>query len=236
MANSVPGLVFRQLFEKESSTYTYLLGDEASKEAILIDPVVETAERDAKLAEDLGLKIIYGINTHCHADHVTGTGKLKQLVPGMKSVIAEKSGAKADMFINDGDVLKFGQHKLEVRATPGHTDGCVSYVLNDGVMCFTGDAVLIRGCGRTDFQQGDPGLLYESVHSKIFTLPDKCIIYPAHDYKGLMNSTVLEEKTLNPRLTKNKEEFIEIMNNLGLPYPKQIDRALPLNLVCGIQD
>eukprot|EP00287_Rhodomonas_sp_CCMP768_P004850 CAMPEP_0196731306 /NCGR_PEP_ID=MMETSP1091-20130531/11103_1 /TAXON_ID=302021 /ORGANISM="Rhodomonas sp., Strain CCMP768" /LENGTH=233 /DNA_ID=CAMNT_0042074435 /DNA_START=36 /DNA_END=737 /DNA_ORIENTATION=+ len=229
-------LIFRQLFEKESSTYTYLLADKDSKECVLIDPVVETAERDLNLIKELGLNLTKAVNTHCHADHVTGTGRLKSLVPSCKSMISKASGAKADEFFGHGDVISFGQHQLEVRSTPGHTDGCVTFVLNKGRMCFTGDAVLIRGCGRTDFQQGDAGMLYDGVHREIFSLPDNCILYPAHDYKGLTSSTVLEEKTLNPRLTKNKEEFVQIMNNLGLPYPKQIDKALPLNLVCGIQD
>lgn len=230
------GLIFRQLFEKDSSTYTYLLADAESKEALLIDPVVETAERDALLVKDLGLKLVYGLNTHCHADHVTGTGKLKTLVPGMQSVIAKQAGAKADILLAHGDKVTIGKHSLEVRATPGHTDGCVTYVLNGGQACFTGDALLIRGCGRTDFQAGNAGQLYESVHGQIFTLPDNCVVYPAHDYKGHASSTVLEEKTLNPRLTKSKDDFVKLMDELGLPYPKQIDKALPLNLVCGIQD
>lgn len=126
--------------------------------------------------------------------------------------------------------------RLEVRATPGHTDGCVSFVLNGGEAVFTGDAVLIRGCGRTDFQGGSAEKLFESVHQQIFSLPSTCLLYPAHDYKGHSVSTVEEEKTKNPRLTKTKDEFVEIMANLGLPYPTQIDRALPLNLVCGIQE
>ena len=207
-----------------------------SLQALLIDPVVETAERDAALCKDLGLKLVYGLNTHCHADHVTGTGKLKELVPGMKSVISKDAGAKADLQLANGDTVTIGKHSLEVRSTPGHTSGCVTYVLNGGAACFTGDALLIRGCGRTDFQQGDPGQLFDSVHSQVFSLPDTCVVYPAHDYKGHSSSTVLEEKTLNPRLTKTKEEFVQLMNALGLPYPKQIDKALPLNLMCGIQD
>jgi sulfur dioxygenase len=236
MAAAAADLIFRQLFEKESSTYTYLLADPATKETVLIDPVVETAERDVKLLQEMGLKLTYAINTHCHADHVTGTGKLKELIPGCKSGIAKAAGAKADLHYNHGDTIAFGSHSLEVRSTPGHTDGCVTYVLDGGKMCFTGDAVLIRGCGRTDFQAGDAGKLYDSVHSQIFSLPESCVLYPAHDYKGLTSSTVGEEKTQNYRLTKSKEEFVSIMDNLGLPYPKQIDRALPLNMVCGIQD
>uniref|UniRef100_A0A6T8PRG9 persulfide dioxygenase n=2 Tax=Hemiselmis andersenii TaxID=464988 RepID=A0A6T8PRG9_HEMAN len=230
------GLIFRQLFEKTSSTYTYLLADEKTREGILIDPVVETAERDAALCKDLGVKLTYAVNTHCHADHVTGTGKLKDLIPGCKSAISTASGAKADEKFDHGKVFTIGSHKLAVRATPGHTDGCVTFVLNDGEACFTGDAVLIRGCGRTDFQAGNSEMLYDKVHEEIFSLPESCVLYPAHDYKGHTSSTVGEEKTLNPRLTKTKAEFVEIMANLGLPYPAQIDRALPLNMVCGIQD
>jgi len=230
------GLIFRQLFEKVSSTYTYLLADAETKEAVIIDPVHETVERDLALCKELGVSLKQAINTHCHADHVTGTGAMKKADHSIKSGIAKASTAKADFFFEHGDIVKFGKHQLEVRATPGHTDGCVSFVLDGGKMVFTGDALLIRGCGRTDFQAGSPDLLYESVHSQIFTLPDDCVVYPAHDYKGHMSSTVKEEKTLNPRLTKTKAEFADLMNNLGLPYPAQIDRALPLNLVCGIQD
>ncbi|XP_044130901.1 persulfide dioxygenase ETHE1, mitochondrial-like [Bufo gargarizans] len=230
------GLVFRQLFEPVSCTYTYLLADADTKEAVLIDPVLETANRDAKLVKDLGLKMIFAANTHCHADHITGTGVLKRLVPGCKSVISKDSGALADIHIQEGDTIKFGKYSLEARSTPGHTDGCLTYVLNDKSMAFTGDALLIRGCGRTDFQQGCPSTLYHSVHSKIFTLPDSCTLYPAHDYMGQTVTTVEEEKRLNPRLTKSEAEFVNIMNNLNLPKPKQIDIAVPANLKCGIQD
>lgn len=230
------GLIFRQLFEPVSSTYTYLLADADTKEAVLIDPVLETANRDATLVKDLGLKMVYAANTHCHADHITGTGVLKKLLPGSKSVISKDSGAIADIHIQEGDHIKFGRYSLEVRSTPGHTDGCLTYVLNDKSMAFTGDALLIRGCGRTDFQQGCPNTLYHSVHSKIFSLPDSCHLYPAHDYKGQTVTTVDEEKRLNPRLTKSEAEFVKIMNNLNLPKPGQIDIAVPANLKCGIQD
>ncbi|KAM3921168.1 persulfide dioxygenase ETHE1, mitochondrial [Leptodactylus fuscus] len=230
------GLVFRQLFEPVSCTYTYLLADPDSKEAVLIDPVLETANRDAKLVKDLGLKMVYAANTHCHADHITGTGVLKKLLPGCRSVISKDSGALADIHIQEGDVIKFGKYSLEARSTPGHTDGCLTYVLSDQSMAFTGDALLIRGCGRTDFQQGCPSTLYNSVHSKIFTLPDNCYLYPAHDYTGQTVTTVDEEKRLNPRLTKSEAEFVKIMNNLNLPRPKQIDIAVPANLVCGVQE
>lgn len=235
------GLIFRQLFDTSgSSTYTYLLGDPVSKEAVLIDPVKEMVDRDLAVVNDLGLKLKYAINTHCHADHITGSGDLKAKVTGLQSVIAESSGARADVHIKHGDVISFGADSnvinLEVRATPGHTDGCVSYVCDN--MVFTGDALLIRGCGRTDFQGGSSEKLYDSVRTQLFELPDETLVYPAHDYKGRMVSTIGEEKELNPRLglKKTKEEFVEIMSNLNLAYPKKIDESLPANLKCGIDD
>ncbi|CAH2318749.1 persulfide dioxygenase ETHE1, mitochondrial [Pelobates cultripes] len=236
MASAGKGLIFRQLFEPVSCTYTYLLADEKTKEAVLIDPVLEKADRDARLIKDLGLKMIYAANTHCHADHITGTGVLKKLLPGSKSVISKDSGAKADIHIQAGDEIKFGNFALEARSTPGHTDGCLTYVLNDKSMAFTGDALLIRGCGRTDFQQGCPSKLYHSVHTQIFSLPSECLLYPAHDYTGQTVTTVEEEKKHNPRLTKSEAEFVNIMNNLNLKKPAQIDIAVPANLKCGIQD
>lgn len=229
------GLIFRQLYDTSgSSTYTYLLADGPGGDAVLIDPVIEMVDRDVKLVEDLGVNLKYVVNTHCHADHVTGSGLIKQRLPGVKSVIAAASGAAADVKIGHGDRVEFGDQFLEVRATPGHTNGCVTYVCGDKV--FTGDALLIRGCGRTDFQEGSSENLYESVHTQIFSLPDDTTVYPAHDYKGHRSSTVGEEKKHNPRLTKTKPEFVEIMANLNLPYPKKIDDALPKNMVCGIQD
>ncbi|TQD80676.1 hypothetical protein C1H46_033775 [Malus baccata] len=237
-------LLFRQLFEKESSTYTYLLADVShpDKPALLIDPVDKTVDRDISLVKELGLKLIYAMNTHVHADHVTGTGLMKTKLPGVKSVISKASKSKADLLIESGDKIYFGDLFLEVRATPGHTLGCVTYVTGDGPdqpqprMAFTGDAVLIRGCGRTDFQGGSSQQLYKSVHSQIFTLPKDTYIYPAHDYKGFTVSTVGEEMLYNPRLTKDEEEFQSIMENLKLAYPKMIDIAVPANMVCGLQD
>jgi sulfur dioxygenase len=235
---SAGGVVFRQMFEKESSTYTYLIADAETKEAVLIDPVRETVDRDLALISDLGLKLVYAINTHCHADHVTGTGLIKQRLPDVKSGIAAAARAKADILYEPGDRIRFGTCELLVLATPGHTDGCLSYYTTAGGVgrVFTGDALLIRGCGRTDFQGGDAGKLYESVHTQILSLPEDTVVYPAHDYKGLTSSTVGEEKRLNPRLTKSKDDFISLMGNLGLPYPKQIDVAVPLNIVCGVQE
>lgn len=237
-------LLFRQLFEKESSTYTYLLADAShpDKPALLVDPVDSTVDRDITLVKELGLKLIYAINTHVHADHVTGTGLLKSKVPGLKSIISKASNAKADLFVEPGDKICFGDLFLEVRATPGHTQGCVTYVTGDGPdqpqprMAFTGDALLIRGCGRTDFQGGSSDQLYDSVHSQIFTLPKDTFLYPAHDYKGFSVGTVAEEMQYNPRLTKDKETFKNIMANLNLSYPKMIDVAVPANMVCGLQD
>lgn len=229
-------IIFRQLLDYKSYTYTYLLADSASKEAILIDPVFETVERDYRLVQDLGLKLIAAANTHVHADHVTGSGEMKKRVPTCKSMIAEVSKAKADVKLNPKDNIKFGQFELEVRSTPGHTNGCLSFVWHKKGMVFTGDALLIRGCGRTDFQEGSSAVLYDSVHTQIFSLPHHFKVFPGHDYTGQTMSTVGEEVKFNPRLRRQKSEFIEIMNNLKLPYPKQIDKALPANMVCGIFD
>mmetsp|Transcript_45805 Transcript_45805/g.114598 ORF Transcript_45805/g.114598 Transcript_45805/m.114598 type:complete len:402 (-) Transcript_45805:123-1328(-) len=239
VGSGTPGVIFRQLFdlEFESNTYTYLLADPVSKEAVLIDPVVELVERDLQFIKDLGLRLVYAVNTHCHADHITGTGKIKTLLPDVKSGISKASAAKADIHYVHGDIIKCGSLELEVRATPGHTDGCISfYTKAGGGMVFTGDAVLIRGCGRTDFQQGSAEGLYKSVHEQIFSLPPETKLYPGHDYKGRTSSTVGEEKEHNPRLSKSLPEFVEIMANLKLPYPKKIDASLPANMVCGVQD
>lgn len=231
-------LGFKQLFDDESSTFTYLIWDEKSKDGILVDPVDIQVDRDLKAAAELGVNLVFGINTHAHADHITGTYLLKQKVSGLKSIISEASGAAADIKISAGDKIVFGSRCIEARATPGHTAGCLSYVMDDETLVLTGDALLIHGCGRTDFQGGSADTLYASVHSQIFTLPDGCIVYPAHDYKGRTSSTVGDEKANNPRLgaTKTKEEFIEIMNNLNLSYPKKIDVAVPANMKCGVPD
>ncbi|GFR91402.1 persulfide dioxygenase ETHE1, mitochondrial-like [Elysia marginata] len=228
--------IFRQLLDYKSYTYTYLLADSTTNEAILIDPVIETVERDYRIIQELGLKLIAAVNTHVHADHVTGSGEMKRRVPSCKSMIAEVSKAKADLKLKAKDSIKFGQFELEVRSTPGHTNGCLSYVWHEKGMVFTGDALLIRGCGRTDFQEGSAAVLYDSVHTQIFSLPQHFKVFPAHDYTGQTMSTVGEEIKFNPRLRRSKSEFTDIMNNLKLPYPKQIDKALPANMVCGIYD
>jgi len=227
--------LFRQLFDRESCTYTYILGDPESREAILIDPVFELAHRDASLVKDLGLTLKHVMNTHVHADHITGSGKLKTMMgKSLTSIISEASGADADDHVMDGQKIKFGKYALEVRATPGHTNGCICYVFHDGRMAFTGDTLLIRGCGRTDFQEGCSETLYKSVHTQLFTLPEDYLVYPAHDYKGNTCSSIGEEKEYNPRLTKTLDEFKQIMSNLNLPYPKMLDKAVPANKVCGL--
>lgn len=228
-------LIFRQLFDPTSSTYTYLLGCSVAGEAVLIDPVFEQSRRDAALVTELGLALLWTLETHVHADHVTGAWLLKQRL-GSRIALAEASGAAgADRYLKDGERVVFGRRSLEARATPGHTNGCLTYVLDDDSMAFTGDCVLVRGSGRTDFQQGDARALYRSVRARIFSLPDSCLLYPAHDYRGLTVTSVAEEKKFNPRLGGEIAEgdFAGYMKNLDLPHPKKIDEAVPANLLCG---
>lgn len=235
-------LVLRQLFDKTSSTYTYLLGDTKSGEAVLIDPVLSHIDRDLGVMTEVieHPKLKYAINTHIHADHSTATGRLKQQVFDMKTVLGQNGNeeAKADLKVADGAALHFGEYALKFLHTPGHTVGCHTLLLeNDNVkMAFTGDTVLIRGCGRTDFQNGDADKLYDSVHDKIFTLDDDTIIFPGHDYRGRTMSTVGEEKVHNPRLTKDRETFKDIMTHLNLPYPRLMNYAVPFNAVCGLHE
>lgn len=231
-------MLFRQLFDLDTSTYTYLLADEESREAVLIDPVVEQFERDATLVQELELELVAVLDTHVHADHVTSQGLLRSRFQA-RSIMSERAGVIcADVLVKQGDRIDFGQYQLEVRETPGHTAGCLTYVCHQPRMAFTGDALLIRGCGRTDFQQGSARQLYRSVREQIFTLPDDTLIYPAHDYKGRTVSSVGEEKRHNPRLGGGKtlEQFVEIMDNLGLPYPRKMDVAVPANLACGLPE
>ena len=228
-------LIFRQLFDQESSTYTYLLADQASREALLIDPVFEQAQRDLALIDELGLTLTTLLDTHCHADHVTAAWLLKQRT-GARIAIAGASGVEgADLLLTHGDRVPFGRRHIEVRETPGHTDGCLTYVLDDESMAFTGDALLIRGCGRTDFQHGSAARLYHSIRTQIFSLPDATRLYPAHDYNGLTVTSVAEEKRFNPRFGGqiSESDFVGFMNNLGLPHPKKIDLALPANMRSG---
>ncbi|MEP7099161.1 MAG: rhodanese-like domain-containing protein [Burkholderiales bacterium] len=228
-------LVFRQLFDPQSSTYTYLLGDQASGEALLIDPVFEHVRRDTALLRELGLRPVATLDTHVHADHVTGAWLVRR-ESGSAIMVSEASAAEnADRLLRHGDRVAFGARHVEVRATPGHTSGCLTYVLDDQSLAFTGDSLLIRGCGRTDFQQGSPGRLYRSVQDQILSLPPSCLLYPAHDYRGLTVTSVAEEKRFNPRLggDVNEADFTGYMNNLGLPHPKLMEIAVPANLRCG---
>ena len=228
-------LIFRQLFDTQSSTYTYLLGDSPSREAVLIDPVFEQARRDAALLGELDLRLTCTLETHVHADHVTGAWMLKRQF-GSRIGVARNGGAEgADRYLAPGDKIEFGERHLQVRATPGHTNGCLTYVLDGESMAFTGDCLLIRGSGRTDFQQGDAHALYRSVHTQILTLPQNCLLYPAHDYRGLTVTSVAEERRFNPRLGGEigEADFAGYMENMHLPHPKQIDVAVPANLKCG---
>lgn len=228
-------LVFRQLFDQESSTYTYLLGDSVSGEAILIDAVFEQTRRDLALLNELGLTLACVLDTHCHADHVTSAWLLAQRTGADIAVSAASGVEGATRYLTQGDRVRFGRRYVEVRETPGHTAGCLTYVLDDESMAFTGDALLIRGCGRTDFQQGDAHQLFRSIHTQVFSLPEDTRLFPAHDYTGLTVTSVAEEKRFNPRLGGqiSESDFAGYMNNLGLAHPKKLDIAVPANLKCG---
>ena len=230
-------LVFRQLFDATSSTYTYVLGDPHGREAVIIDSVFEQHFRDRALLEELGLTLVAALDTHCHADHVTGAW-LMQHVTGCRIGISGRYGDAlqgADLRLDHGERVTFGKHHLEVRATPGHTDGCITYVTDDHSMAFTGDCLLIRGAGRCDFQQGNAATLYRSITEQIFSLPDDCLVFPGHDYSGRTMSSVGEERRHNPRIGGQADErdFVGFMENLNLPHPRQIAVAVPANLCCG---
>lgn len=226
-------MFFRQLFDSETSTYTYLIADRVERAAILVDTVLEQVERDLKLLRELGLTLKYCLETHIHADHITGTGKLREAT-GCLGIVPENAKAQcADRFLKDGDILELGNVKVEAIATPGHTDSHNAYLI-DSTHLLTGDALLIRGCGRTDFQSGDAGTLYDVITQKLFALPDDTLVYPGHDYRGHTVSTIGEEKQWNPRIVdRTRSEFIEFMANLNLPDPKKIMAAVPANERCG---
>jgi sulfur dioxygenase len=230
-------VIFRQLFDRESCTYTYVLGDGAAGVAAIVDPVRDHVARDLALVLDLGLELTHVLETHVHADHVTGAGELRQKT-GARTHVSKKGGAPcADVELSDGDVIRVGAIEVRALATPGHTGGCLSYLVGEGGKVdrvLTGDALLVRGCGRTDFQEGDAGTLYDSVTTRLFTLGDEVLVYPAHDYKGFAVSTIGEEKRHNPRLGgKTREEFIAIMSALHLPRPAKMDEVVPANRACG---
>lgn len=227
-------MLFRQLFEPLSSTYTYLLGCEHTGQAVLVDPVVTMIERDLAEVHRLGLTLAWSVDTHIHADHITAARELKQRAGSRIAAPAFDRLPCADLGLEEGRPFEVGSVQLHPLHTPGHTDGHFAYRLDDRV--FTGDALLIDGCGRTDFQNGDADALYRSVREKLFTLPDETLIYPAHDYHGRHVSSVAQEQERNPRLGGDRtlEEFKAIMAGLNLPYPKFIDYAVPGNRQCGV--
>ncbi|MDJ0839703.1 MAG: MBL fold metallo-hydrolase [Acidobacteriota bacterium] len=228
-------MIFRQLFDKETSTYTYLLADEETREAVLIDPVNEQVPRDLKLIGELGLNLLFTLETHVHADHVTGSGALREAT-GSQIAVPSGAGVRgADRELSQDDVIQFGKHRLVTIELPGHTASCRGFLL-DGKMVFTGDTLFIRGTGRTDFQGGSAAQLYHSITTRLFTLPEEVLVYPGHDYRGNTVSTIGEEKRFNPRLAgKSVDEYQAIMASLNLANPKHIHEAVPGNLRCGLE-
>lgn len=226
-------MIFKQFFEPDTFTYTYLLGCQRTRKAILIDSVGSEVDFYVNTLKSLDLSLIYTFETHVHADHITAAGVLRECL-GSKSVVHRDAGAFcADVLVTDGVSLQVGDIEIEIRHTPGHTSGCISLVVGDRV--FTGDSLFVGGCGRTDFQQGDAGILYDSIHQKLFSLSPDTLVYPGHDYSGHTVSTIKQEMALNPRLGagKSRDAFIALMNDLNLPYPKYLHEALPANQACG---
>ena len=234
-------MLFRQLFDRQSSTYSYLIADPETKTAILVDSVLEQVEQELKLLKELNLTLKFCLETHIHADHITGTSKLRDLT-GCEGIVPANAAAHcADRFIEDREIIKLGKIEIQAIETCGHTDSHMAYLVNqDRVL--TGDALLIRGCGRTDFQNGDAGQLYDSVTTKLFTLDDNILVYPAHDYHGQTVSTIGEEKQWNPRfvrqtqpnaIMRDRHSFMELMNNLDLATPRKMIEAIPANESCG---
>lgn len=224
-------MILRQLFDKESSTYTYLVADPATRQAALVDPVLEQVDRDLALLSELGLTLTWVLETHVHADHVTAAGLLRERT-GARTAASAVGAPCVDRPLQDGDVVEVGQVRIKALATPGHTDDGMSFTVGDFVL--TGDTLLVRGCGRADFQNGSPETLFDSITQVLFALPDDTVVLPGHDYKGFSTTTIGEEKRHNPRVAgKSKAEFTVIMNALGLPKPKKIDIAVPANRACG---
>lgn len=224
-------MILRQLFDKESSTYTYLIADPATGDAALVDPVLEQLERDLALLAELGLTLRTVLETHVHADHVTAAGLLRERT-GARTAASKAGAPCVDLPLSHGDVIRVGSVAITALATPGHTDDGLSYLVDGHVL--TGDTLLVRGCGRADFQNGDPRALYRSIHEVLFALPDDTVVLPGHDYKGFTQTSIGEEKRFNPRLAgKSEGEFVALMNALGLPKPKKLDLAVPANRACG---
>lgn len=238
-------MLFRQLFDKETSTFTYLIADSETREALLVDPVLEQVDRDLQLLQELELTLRYCLETHIHADHITGAGKLRQATQCLSIVPFGTVATCADYFLKDGEILQLGSIWIEAIATPGHTDSHLTYRINrDRVL--TGDTLLIRGCGRTDFQGGDAGMLYDSVTQRLFALPATTQVYPGHDYRGYTVSTIGEEKRWNARFVehrstfmptlRSRHDFIELMKNLKLANPQKMMEAIPANQNCGSRE
>ncbi len=231
-------MIFKQLLEPDSCTYTYLLGCEETGESVLIDCVIDTVERDLEVIQSLGLKPSYTLETHIHADHLTGARKMKALAASQIVVPSMDRLDCADLGVEEGQPFKVGNIELHPLFTPGHTSTHHAYLVKSDThtLLFSGDALLIEACGRTDFQSGDPATLYQSIHEKFFTLDDETLVYPGHDYEGRQITTIGQEKQRNPRLgnNKSKEAFIHIMNTMNLPYPRKIDFAVPGNTQCGL--
>lgn len=227
--------MFKQFYDEASSTLTYLIVDDKTKEALLIDPVISHLDEYITMLEANDYTLKYTLETHVHADHVTASGLLRERLH-VETAVSQLCGAPtADIQLNDGDVLVLGEQKINVLATPGHTAGSLTFLWKDRL--FTGDALLINGCGRTDFQGGDAATLYNSIQNKIFSHPDETLIYPGHDYNGRRVSSVAQEKLSNARLAgKSLPEFVQIMNNLNLPKPSLIEIAVPANRMCGVPE
>ncbi len=226
---------YQQLFDVSSSTYSYLLWDPESRDAAIIDPVLEQSSRDISLIRRLRLRLRYTLETHMHADHITGSGALREALNSIV-LVHENSGAKcADVLVKDGDFIPLGRQRIHILATPGHT-GCDICLLVDGAV-FTGDTLLIGGCGRTDFQLGDAGQLFDSITQRLFTLPDSTIVFPGHDYNGHHQSTIGEEKLHNPSVHTGitRDQFIHLMQAQPHEMPARMREALPSNLRCGTQ-
>lgn len=226
-------VLFQQLFEGESSTFTYLLADPDTREAVIIDPVLETSSRDLKLIHELELELLYVLETHVHADHITGAGKLSDATGAQIGISAAVNVNGTHLALNDGDRIRFGKFELQALATPGHTNSCMCFLMTDRI--FTGDTLLIRANGRTDFQEGSAQRLFESIHTKLFRLSDDILVFPAHDYKGFTSSSIGAEKRHNTRINQERklDDFVQIMGTLNLPPPKKLDISVPANLKLG---
>ncbi len=224
----------RQLFDPATSSYSYLLWDGEQHEAVLIDPVLEQAERDLKLIEELGLNLRYTLETHVHADHISGGGVIREQLHSRYAVHANSRIECADWLLEEGDTISFGGYSLQALYTPGHTNTDICYS-TDGYL-FSGDTLLIRGSGRTDFQSGDSGAAWDSIQQQLFSLPDETVVYPGHDYNGFTRSTIAEEKAHNPRLHsgQTREGYMEIMDNMKIAKPQRIEVAVPGNMRCGL--